>query len=518
MKFENADAGRKQAHFKRVENMADAMDGKEPEEQIIAQLKEYEDKALLLLERPDVLHQIKKFLDSRHVGDDEAKILLYVGLCYSLRNRGGLSFAVKSTSSAGKTHLTNSVLELLPSSLIQKLGGSSEKGLIYSIDADAPILFLREFSGVSETANQVLKLSSADGGFEYAVVEKDDNGKLQGTTKKLAARAFITTTTRLALDDELENRCLALSCDESEQQTKAIKNFIASEELRQLENFGTTGKQEKQQSVVHAVSSQLPEGDVFVPYADAVIGLLPNELRARRDTTRMLSIIKAVALLHFRQRPTITTPDKKQAIIALPEDFAMALRISGKALSQTISGLGGRLLQVFEAAKTLDQEGKQITTAGITEKRPDIPANTARPALTVLWERGVIIEDEVNSTKNRRIYRLASHQHTPYADEKRPVLDVFLLVEAALKFHQQHQHERGYTLERWDWNPGDRKYICPLTGERLSIETTLGLTGAGVGGNANATDAQKTLDLRVKPEPENHQHTPYADAMLMPHD
>lgn len=476
------------------------------EEKLISVLGKQSDAAEALLQQPDLLFQVKKFLDQFHVGDDESKLLLFVGLIYSLKNRGGLSFAVKSSSSAGKTNLVTKVLDLLPASSIQKLDGSSEKGLIYSDNVEAPILFLREFAGVTETSTQVLKLSSWDGGFEYAVVEKNAQGKLEGKTRKISARAFVTTTTKLSLDEELENRCLSLSCDETVLQTRRIKTFIADSENSAFQNFGTTSKEDRQKTVIQSIAALLPEGKVFVPFAKDAVVLLPDELRIRRDATRLLLIIKASALLHFKQRPKIIAPNGDAAILALPADLAFAVRISGSAFAKSLSGLVGRMGDVFEACKAANGP---ISTASVAAAT-GIPTNTIRPALRELEKQGYLELDESESHSRKIIYRLASRQHLPDADRISAKKDLISLVKSQMEAYRQHQHREGYQYLNWDPESIPQTIIDPLTGRELNIIQVVG----GMGGNADANNVQKTLDLRGKEDEANGQHSPNADAIL----
>lgn len=477
-------------------------DGKEPEEIISKVMEKQSEAAIALLQQPNALYQIKQHIDKTHVGDDEAKMLLFLGLTYSVHNKNGLNFAIKAPSSGGKSHMVSAVVDLMPQA-VMRVDGSSEKGLLNAQEAYKPILFLSEYKGVSETTNQILKLGASDGGFKYLTNVKDDKGNVEGATIELKARAYVTTTTRVALDPELETRHLELTVDCTEPQTISILDLTAKQEWNELNRALGKSSFDKQQAVVTFVPANIPEALVIVPFADGIKSLLPTkELRVRRDFGKLLTVIRNSAVFHYLQRPCFDVIGEgypKTGIIALPQDLCIALILGRNVFASTISGLVGRSGEVYTAVKALDDSKEDITTGAVVQKTK-IPAKTVRFALSRLADMGYISEIESLSTKRSKHYKLSEgNGRGGFADALPTQFNPFLEVKQALDACRQRR--QGGIGQGWEdaetvCLAQDASFINPLTGEQETVRGYLGLQiqeqqRLPLGGVADAADAPK---------------------------
>ena len=98
----------------------------------------------------------------------------------------------------------------------------------------------------------------------------------------------------------LLNRCIVLTVDEGREQTRAIHE--RQRRARTLE--GMVARQERQRIMVLHQNAQRLIRPLFVvnPYA-AELRFPDHQTRMRRDHTKYLGLIEAVALLHQYQRP-----------------------------------------------------------------------------------------------------------------------------------------------------------------------------------------------------------------------
>lgn len=107
------------------------------------------------------------------------------------------------------------------------------------------------------------------------------------------------TTTAIEIDEELMNRCLVLTVDESREQTQAIHRL--QRERRTLTGL-LTGQRKQRVQAQHRHAQRLLEPlKVLNPYADRLT-FLSDKTRTRRDHEKYLTLIDTIALLHQYQR------------------------------------------------------------------------------------------------------------------------------------------------------------------------------------------------------------------------
>jgi len=147
------------------------------------------------------------------------------------------------------------------------------------------------------------------------------------------------TTTAIDIDEELMNRCLVLSVNESREQTKAIHK--AQRKSRTLE--GLQNKLKKQQiTKLHRDAQQLLKPLAIInPYA-VQLTFLDDKTRTRRDHEKYLTLIDSIALLHQHQRKikTIEHDGKVMEYIEVTlDDIKAANQLAHDVLGKTLDEL-----------------------------------------------------------------------------------------------------------------------------------------------------------------------------------
>ena len=75
----------------------------------------------------------------------------------------------------------------------------------------------------------------------------------------------------------------------------------------------------------HALNRMIPRADVVVPFAEHISEQYPvGNVEARRSYRHVLQVVKASALLHFRQRDR----DAAGRVVATVADYAVAERLA----------------------------------------------------------------------------------------------------------------------------------------------------------------------------------------------
>jgi hypothetical protein len=189
----------------------------------------------------------------------------------------------------------------------------------------------------AEKASYALKLLQSEGELSIASTGKDPHtGRMITQEYRVTGPVMILlTTTAIDIDEELMNRCIVLTVDESRAQTKAI--HVLQREAETL--AGLLRKEDKKAILtIHRNAQRLLRPlRVVNPFAPRLT-FLDDRTRTRRDHTKYLTLIRTLALLHQYQRP-VKTAGKVQYIEATLEDITVANRLAGEVLGRSLDEL-----------------------------------------------------------------------------------------------------------------------------------------------------------------------------------
>ena len=310
----------------------------QPEKKEVSISEVEREAALALLKDPQLLERILADFSLCGVVDEEINKLTGYLAATSRKLDAPLAVIIQSTSAAGKSSLMEAILAFVPEEHRIKYSAMTGQSLYYLGDCDLQhkVLAIVEEEG-AHRASYAIKLLQSEGELTIASTGKDpQTGRMVTQEYHVAGPVMIMlTTTAIDIDEELLNRCLVLSVDESREQTRAIHNL--QRQARTLE--GLKGKLRRAAILaVHRNAQRLLKPlQVVNPYARQLT-FLDDRTRTRRDHTKYLALIDALALLHQYQRP-IKTVGKVQYIEAAPEDIAAANRIAGEVLGRSLDEL-----------------------------------------------------------------------------------------------------------------------------------------------------------------------------------
>lgn len=298
--------------------------------------------ALDLLRDPDLLNRIlSDFSRCGVVGEETNKLVGYLAAGSRKLDRP-LAVILQSTSAAGKSSLMDAVLNLMPEDERVQYSAMTGQSLFYMGETNLKhkILAIAEEEGASN-ASYALKLLQSEGEITIASTGKDDTtGNLVTKEYRVEGPVMLfLTTTAIDIDEELLNRCLVLTVNESREQTRAIHE--AQRKRRTLD--GLTAKLEKEQLVkLHRNAQKLLRPVAVInPYADQLT-FLDDKTRTRRDHEKYLTLIDSIALLHQYQREikTVEHADKTLEYIEVQlSDIDTANRLAHEILGRTLDEL-----------------------------------------------------------------------------------------------------------------------------------------------------------------------------------
>jgi DNA primase len=340
--------------------------------------------ALAWLRSPDLMGAIAADIAaSGVVGEAENALTVYLA-CLSRKLDRPLAVLIQSTSAAGKSALMDAVLDMVPPEERVTYSAMTGQSLFYLGGADLKhkILAIAEEEGARHAA-YALKLLQSQGALTIASTGKDPaTGRL--VTQDYAVEgpvALMLTTTAIDLDEELANRCLVLTIDESRAQTRAIHSRQRYEET--LAGLSARENQSQLRALHHNAQRLLKPVKVVNPYAEHLT-FMDDKTRTRRDHRKYLGLIRAITLLHQYQRPmrTLTRPGMEPVtyIEATLDDIAAANALAHAVLGTTLDELPPQtraLLRLVRAYVETRAATESVTPRDVRFTRRDVRQATA---------------------------------------------------------------------------------------------------------------------------------------------
>jgi hypothetical protein len=223
------------------------------------------------------------------------------------------------------------VLDFIPEEQRESYTAMTGQALFYMGQKNLKhkILAISEQQG-ADRASYPLKLLQSEGKLNIASTGKDPvSGKLVTHDYEVEGPVMLfLTTTAHEVDEELLNRCIALTVNEDREQTRAIHQ--RQREARTIAGYLLRHKRAKLVRL-HRNAQRLLRPIAVVNNHD--VGEFPDTMtRARRDHNKFLTLIDALALLHQHQREvkSITGEDGEtwEYIEATKEDVKLAQQLA----------------------------------------------------------------------------------------------------------------------------------------------------------------------------------------------
>ncbi len=289
------------------------------------------------------------------IGEEKNTLIAYLAGVSRLLERP-LAIIVQSASAAGKTTLMDAVLAFFPEEERVKYSAMTGQSLYYLGETNLKhkILAIVEEAG-AQKAGYALKLLQSEGELTIASTGKDPaTGRMQTQVYRVEGPVMIMlTTTAIDLDEELQNRCLTLSVDESPEQTAKI--HALQRERRTLAGLIARSERAELLRVLRNAQRLLTTVEVLNPYAPALT--FPNgRTRNRRDHEKYLTLIDSIALLHQYQRPKGRYELAGRTLEYVPvslDDIALANELAPEVLGRSLDELAPQTRALLRHIRSL---------------------------------------------------------------------------------------------------------------------------------------------------------------------
>jgi len=299
-------------------------------------------------------------LDEVIVGEEDARKTIFIcsmGRLVKNANPTSYNLLVNSDSGAGKDHVVDNVLKVLPDEVVQKRTRISPTTLTYWHNSkfepkwtwDGKVLYLEDCSnGIFNS--DVFKVFTSGG--SHATIVKDQVAidiEIKGKP------VVILTSASANPEPELVRRFIVVNLNEGETQTEEVME-------KKLEQ-AVKGKVTKPSSDFQEALGLLHPRNVKIPWAKKLLKHLPKKnIIMRTHTSRFVDFIKASAVLHQYARQK----DSEDYILADEQDYNIAKDI---LLATTCNDQFVPLTQSQQEVLTLLKElGKNIVGEGLCER------------------------------------------------------------------------------------------------------------------------------------------------------
>ncbi|MBA3687174.1 MAG: hypothetical protein H0W72_18290 [Planctomycetes bacterium] len=327
------------------------------------------------LTTPHLLDRIAADYDACGVVGDAAPKLVSYLCAVSRKLEQPLAVLTMAPSAAGKTSLQDGTLAFVPEEDRLCLSAMTGQALHYiEEDLSHRVLAIAEEEGASRAAYS-LKLLQSEGKLSLAVPVKDpESGQITTRIREVRGPvALFLTTTAAQIDEELANRCIVLTVDESAEQTALVHQA-----QRERETLGGLMQRSRAAAIrrLHQNAQRLLEPVAIVnPYA-RFLSFRADRPRTRRDHMKYLSLIRAITYLHQHQRPRHVVQVEGREVVYIEvalEDIAAANALAAAILGRSLDELApqtrallGHLHRLVTARAAT--EGRQRATVRFTRR------------------------------------------------------------------------------------------------------------------------------------------------------
>lgn len=347
-----------------------------------------------LAQKPRILDELYPELERRGVAGERRAIgLVYLAITSRFLDRP-VSIALKAGSSVGKSFVLDKVMGFFPASAFYKLTAGSERSLVYTEESlSHRLLVISEAAGIRRGFMEYCVRSLlSEGHLTYQTVEKTPEGLRPRVIEVKGPTGLLMTTTAIRVHAENETRLLSVLMTDTREQTARIFEFVAREDTDALPNPQWIALQQYLECAEHSAT---------ISYGIALARCIPpSAVRLRRDFGKVLSLIRAHAILHQATR----NRDAEGRIIATLDDYGvvreLVMDIIGDAAQVSVPKA---VRETVAAVRELEQESGTCTVADVG-RLLGLEGTTAWRRVREEISRGFVINEEHEKSVRGRLH------------------------------------------------------------------------------------------------------------------
>jgi hypothetical protein len=377
--------------------------------------------AASVLKADDPLDLVKAEITTSYGGDINPAVIVYLtATTRLLAMRPGAMpthLLLLSQASSGKSYTIGTALRLLPKEGVHIIDAGSPRVLIYDdCDLRHRLVVFSEAdslpSGEDNPAASAVRNLLQDHYLHYSVVMRNaETGQFQVCEIQKPGPTVLITTAVRRLGNQLMSRLFTLEISDEPGQ---IRRALAAQAKMEAE-----GTREPDPALI-AYQSYLQAKapwDVHVPFVDKLaeaIGQSATAPRILRDFARLVSLIKAVAVVRHCHRTT----DNTGRVVAELQDYATVRELVNDIYVTSLTGSSRQIRQVVLKVADLKKDSTKVTVTSVA-KSLHISKMAASRRVKAALEEGWLVNAE---TRRGYPFDLAVGEPLP-EDEGLPLPD-----------------------------------------------------------------------------------------------
>jgi 5S rRNA maturation endonuclease (ribonuclease M5) len=259
--------------------------------------------ALDYLKSPDLVERIAEDVKRCGLIGESATVLVGYLACISRKLSKPLSALIAARTGAGKSSLQDALCAFVPPEDAVWVTRLTGQALFYKDpnSLKGKVLAIAEEEGAAQAVYSLRTLAS-DQRLSIAVTQTNpQTGELHTRHYEIAGPVSIITTTTSpeAFDEETRSRFVLLTMDESREQTQAV--LERQRRSRTLEGALEEAAAERIRTLHQNAQRLIRPLKIVNPYVEH-LSYPAEQLTARREQNKYLTLIDAIALLHQHQR------------------------------------------------------------------------------------------------------------------------------------------------------------------------------------------------------------------------
>ena len=365
------------------------------------------------------------------IGEEYNRILMYI-IFTSRKLNHPLHIVSLGSSGTGKTHLQETVSELIPDEDKLEITSLSENAFYYfgQRELSNKLILIEDLEGAMNVLFPLRELQSKKR-ISKTVTFKDTRGITKTITLTVEGPVSVAgCTTREKIYEDNANRSFLIYLNESTQQDNKIMQY-----QRELAaGIINTDEQIKTRLCLQNTQRILQNIKIVNPYAPQLE--LPKEVfKPRRTNKHYIDFIEAITFYHQHQREQKADESTGEIYIATTiEDIEEANKLMKEILLRKSDELSGACRNYFEELKKYLGESKQTTfTNRLTGQALRIAHSTIKRYHLELLTAGLI---KLNQNKKTKTYWYEVTSTEEYKQLKNRISNVLDEVLAKIKEQQ----------------------------------------------------------------------------------
>jgi hypothetical protein len=398
----------------------------------INKIKELEEEILNKFRSPNLLEKINEELSKDHLEDDNLKMTVFLGGISALQknHRKRISIAITGDTSVGKDNLFKTILKHMPKGTTIFLTKATQSTLEDDVK-DRRIICYSEVNkhrddGANKDLVEAIK-QIAEGGMSS--LKKDmRTGMKTARHEEDEQKTVFYGTTEEQRDEELETRFLCAGMKYTYSRGKKVSESVLDTLSNLSELIKSNIKQDSwiKKGLNYFYFSKEVYDEIWIPYAELLKNINGKpafdykDARSQRDVKRLMALTSSITWLYQEQRKSFNT-GQENILIAEPEDFINAIKISQGFFNETYTGIDERNLEIIKSMKryclkNLKEDVEKWVPRDYIEKDLMKAKNTIKRRMHILSEKGLV--EGIKGYELNRIYGNPEMRQFPYDNNK----------------------------------------------------------------------------------------------------